>query len=73
MAKGIKRAIRRVSKQIGQEIAEFAKGGDFARGLSGESYSGGYRDALSDVELLLNGVVPNRRDWWNWMYEEEQS
>ena len=39
------------------------RGGVFARGLAGEGYHGGYRDALRDVVLLLNDVIPNR-DYW---------
>ena len=36
----------------------------YSKGLSSEGYEGGYRDALDDVQLALNGVVPNRRGWW---------
>lgn len=28
------------------------------------TYQGGYADALSDVVLLLNGTIPNRRNYW---------
>jgi hypothetical protein len=35
-------------------------GGLYARGLAGEGYAGGYRDALHDVILFLNGVKPQR-------------
>lgn len=41
-----------------------ASGGKYARGLAGEGYTGGYRDALRDVLLVLDGVVPNRNNWW---------
>jgi hypothetical protein len=36
----------------------------FGRGMASEGYSGGYYDALCDVLLLLDGVEPNRRDYW---------
>ncbi len=37
----------------------------FSVGLAGEGYKGGYLDALRDVSLLLNGVIPNREFWWD--------
>lgn len=65
MAKGIKRLIYKVRKSVDQEIEAFARsGGLYARGLASEGYKGGYRDALDDVLLALNGVSPNRRRWW---------
>lgn len=40
-------------------------GGKFAPALSSEGYNGGYRDALSDVMLLLNNCDPCcRREFW---------
>lgn len=36
----------------------------YSRGLSGEGYKGGYRDALDDIILLLNKVTPQRHGWW---------
>ena len=54
---------------VNREISSLAKGGKFAAGLSTEGYHGGYRDALNDVLLVLNGVKPNTRDFWNaWKY-----
>lgn len=35
-----------------------------ARAVAREGYQGGYADALSDVVLLLNGTIPNRRNYW---------
>ena len=35
-----------------------------SRGLASEGYLGGYRDALQDVVLLINGTIPNRRQLW---------
>lgn len=55
----IKRAINRAQEEI-----RFNQGSHYARGLSGEGYSGGYVDALMDVLLLLNGCLPDRRNYW---------
>jgi len=60
------RAIRYAQAQADKEIIGFAgRGGMYARGLASEGYAGGYRDALSDVLLLLTGdTMPHRRDYW---------
>ena len=43
------------------EIRAVAEGGSkYARGLAGEGYYGGYRDAIGDVFLILNNVEPQR-------------
>ena len=44
--------------------ASGSKGPNFAAGLASEGYVGGYRDALSDVILAMNGITPNTRGWW---------
>ena len=41
-----------------------ASGGMYARGLAAEGYAGGYRDALDDVLLLLDGAQPRTRNYW---------
>jgi hypothetical protein len=69
MAKGIKRKLYKVYDNVSKEIADFSRNKDgqdgfYARGLASEGYNGGYRDAISDVLLALNGVNPNRRFWW---------
>lgn len=64
MAKGIKKQLHKVIENINNEISGLAQGGLYAAGLSSEGYSGGYRDAICDVILALNGVKPNRRDYW---------
>ena len=65
MAKGIKRLLEIASASVDAEINSHAsRGGKYARGLAGEGYAGGYRDALNDVLLALNGVTPSRRGWW---------
>ena len=65
MAKGIKRLLLIATKNAEREIsAHAARGGIYARGMAGEGYNGGYRDALYDVALALNGVTPQRHGWW---------
>ena len=65
MTKGIKRLIYIVLVNIEREIHNTAAaGGLYARGLSSEGYNGGYRDALNDVLLALNGGIPRRNYWW---------
>lgn len=44
--------------------AENHTGGKYARGLAYEGWSGGYLAALRDVLLLLDGVKPNTRNYW---------
>lgn len=52
-------------KAVEKDISGHAsRGGIYAGGLAGEGYNGGYRDALSDVILALNGVTPDRNGWW---------
>ena len=58
----VARARKRLQKQI--EI-DSHHGGIYAKGLAGEGYKGGYRDALDDVILLLNGATPYRNEWWD--------
>lgn len=66
MAKGIKRQLDKALEKVRQEISAHAqRGGLYAGGLAGEGYNGGYRDALNDVMLLLNGVTPDRNGWWD--------
>ena len=64
MAKGIKRQLQMAYNNVSKEIGERAEKGFYASGLSGEGYAGGYRQALSDVFLALNGVYPNNSRYW---------
>lgn len=73
MNKGIKRMIGMARKNVEKEIRGSAgyndEGGSlrqsfFARGISGEGFNGGYRAALDDVLLALNGNIPQRNGWW---------
>lgn len=61
----VARKVIAARKSVQKDISAFASsGGGVARGLAGEGYNGGYRDALDDVLLLLNGVIPERNGWW---------
>lgn len=53
--------MHRVSKEI---QGTYDSGNTMYRVLAGEGYSAGYRQALSDVLLVLNGIEPNTRDYW---------
>lgn len=67
MSKGIKRRLSAAESRVTELInAQAREGGMYARGLAGEGYLGGYRDALSDVLLLLNGVDPPKRHSGFW-------
>ena len=60
MSRGIKRALRVAIDNVNAEIRANARdGGMYARGLSGEGYAGGFRDALYAVQAVLNGVEPS--------------
>lgn len=65
MARGIVKAVQVARRNAAKSISDNAQnGGRFAGALSCEGYDGGYRDALDDVLLALNGVLPSRRGWW---------
>lgn len=65
-AKGIKRRIEAARKRVKREISANANsGGKYAAALAAEGYAGGYLDCLNDIDLLLNGVEPRRRDYWD--------
>jgi hypothetical protein len=55
----MERHIRAALDIINAEISGNASGGKFARGLAAEGYAGGYRDALHDIQQLLNDVEPS--------------
>jgi len=68
----INRALKNIEAQMNREAQDArkdwerrgAKGPNFAAGLASEGYMGGYRDALNDALLAMNGVTPNRNRWW---------
>lgn len=62
--RGIKRKIKQALEAANAEVKAHAdRGGMYARGLAGEGYAGGYREALNDVLLAANGVKPQNRFW----------
>lgn len=63
MSKGIKRDLRKAMQNVNKEIAGMSVG-KYGSGLAVEGYAGGYRDALSDVQLALNNVYPNNSRFW---------
>ncbi len=64
-----KQAMARIDIVIGNVknaiVANTNRKSVFSTGLAGEGYKGGYLDALRDVSLLLNDVIPNRNFWWD--------
>lgn len=65
MTVGIRRMLRRARRAAENEVSILARrGGVYAGALASEGYSGGYRDALDDVRLALDGIVPAR--WGQW-------
>lgn len=68
---GIKKQLKIARRHVSSLIAEHAsRGGPFAGGLASEGFDGGYREALDDVQLALNGVMPNR--WREWAEAESK-
>ena len=65
MRSGPKTRVHHACKAVEREILENAtgKGGG---GPAVEGYACGYRDALRDILLLLNGTTPDRRHYWEW-------
>jgi len=64
VSKGIYKAITRARNVVAAEMAMNASGSHLAAALASEGYLGGYRDALDDVRLVMDGVEPQRRGWW---------
>jgi len=62
--RGIRRQLEAALKRVGREITQNAAHSHIAGALSGEGYAGGYRDALQDISLLLDGATPQRRNYW---------
>lgn len=50
--------------RVDASITAFSKQSRMAAELASEGFDGGYRAALDDVLLLLNGVTPRRNGWW---------
>lgn len=64
MAK-VKKNIKEALKKVDAEIKGTASRGAIAGALASEGYSGGYRDCLHDMRLVLAGIQPNRRNYWD--------
>ena len=65
MARGIMRQLAVVERAVSKMIQDdYAAGSAYFAAVAGEGYNGGYRDALDDVRLALNGVTPDR--WQKW-------
>ena len=63
--KGIQRQLRQAWKNVTEDISStHSHGGIFGRGFAAEGYAGGYRDALSDVQLALLGILPSNSRYW---------
>ena len=67
MSRGIKRWLMAARREVSREIAAFASRGRLAGAMGSEGYNEGYRDALSDVLLALDGVEPDK--WRQWRRE----
>jgi hypothetical protein len=60
----LRKGIDKTMKQVNLEISDLARNSHVAAGLASEGYAGGYRDALSDVLLALNGVNNGSSRYW---------
>ena len=55
-------------ESVEEEIGRRATEGRIAAAMAAEGYAGGYRDAISDVLLILEGASPcssRGRDYWS--------
>jgi hypothetical protein len=64
MAKGIYRKLDVVLENISREMQQDDSPSIYSRGLRGEGYLGGYRQAIWDVKVALGGGVPSTRGLW---------
>ena len=63
--KGIRRKLDIVLKNIRYEMQPESGESMYAGGMRGEGYLGGYRAAIMDVKLALDGVRPTTRYLWD--------
>lgn len=62
---GVRTRLRLALAKVDKEISNVhSRGGKYAAGLAREGYAGGYAQALMDMQLVLNGVQPNTRNYW---------
>ncbi len=65
MAKGIIRKLNLVQRNISYELRPQPEDTYITRGMRGEGYLGGYRDAIRHVTLALDGRHPlSKWDLW---------
>ena len=58
--------LQKASDNVQKEMATNSNS-FYGSALSSEGYAGGYYAALQDCILLLNGVAPNTRTYWNFL------
>ncbi len=57
--------IENASKKVQAEITgQTDQNNKYSTGLAYEGWQGGYLAALHDVLLLMHGVLPNTRNYW---------
>lgn len=67
----ILKIIKYAGDRVQEEISSFAFTNHVSAEVVSEGFNGGYREALDDILLLLNGTVPNRHSrWWPSTREE---
>ena len=59
----VKTLIKKLQKNVSAEIKGNSTG-FYGAGIASEGYAGGYRDALSDVMLILNNIEPRNSRYW---------
>lgn len=63
--KGIVRKVRRARDRVSALMErETDRSSRYSAGLASEGYNGGYRQALDDILLVINGVTPTTRRFW---------
>lgn len=73
VAKGIKRRLAGVRSGIEAELRIGHEGlGMYGRAMQREGYVGGYLQALTDVELALNGIHPDQNGRFCHLWEQAQ-
>jgi hypothetical protein len=64
--KQAQKIIQQATERCRQQLsAQTDRNNLYSRGLSAEGWHGGYMAGLQDCILVLNGVMPNRREYWS--------
>lgn len=77
MAKGIMRQLKLAMAHVVTDISAMAgrphdgPGPNYASGLASEGYSGGYQQALMDVDAALRGIPPSNSRYWPRIWTED--